>query len=65
MIIPFSNDRTLTNWLLAENVEEYVNIVDDRDGLNNYAEYINDLCSKSLKPATGTSKYNNNEVLPE
>ena len=53
-IFPCSKDRTLTNWLLSEDLDDYAEVVDDRNGLNNYAEYISSLCSKALKPATGT-----------
>lgn len=53
MSISSSNDRTLTKWLLNDGLDEYAKVVDDEYGLNNYAEYINSLCSKSLKPAIG------------
>lgn len=46
-------DRYASDWLLNRDIEKYCEIIDDVNGINNYAGYVSALSSRATKPATG------------
>lgn len=50
-------DRYASDWLLNRDIEKYCEIIDDVNGINNYAGYVSALSSRATKPATECKKW--------
>ncbi|XKL66182.1 hypothetical protein PGB90_009602 [Kerria lacca] len=53
-------DRVASHFVLKKNLDEYCTLIDNRNGLNNHANYIKILCSKLSKPITECDKWKSN-----
>lgn len=45
----WSGDGVATRLLIENGLNDYCEVIDEKDGINDYADYINALCHKSTR----------------